>query len=110
MYGHDDYGPLATMSDAHSEWHRNAGVPMGQPGCPQDACDPYDYEGEAEWAAAEDARVRAEWAEDAPALRDGEEPAPLIREGWGAYGPIPLDPWAIRVLASDGTWDVEPPF
>lgn len=33
-------GPMATMSDAHSEWHRNAGVPMGQPGCPQDACHP----------------------------------------------------------------------
>lgn len=29
---------LATMSDAHREWHLNAGVPMGQPGCPQDAC------------------------------------------------------------------------
>lgn len=35
-----DYSPMATMSDAHSEWHRNAGVPMGRPGCPQDACDP----------------------------------------------------------------------
>jgi hypothetical protein len=29
---------VATMADAHVEWHRNAGVPMGQPGCPQDAC------------------------------------------------------------------------
>lgn len=29
---------LATMADAHREWHRNAGVPMGTPGCPQDAC------------------------------------------------------------------------
>lgn len=28
----------ATMADAHREWHRNAGVPMGTPGCPQDAC------------------------------------------------------------------------
>ena len=26
------------MAEAHAEWHRNAGVPMGQPGCPQDAC------------------------------------------------------------------------
>jgi len=34
------YAPMATMSDAHSEWHRNAGVPMGQPGCPMDACHP----------------------------------------------------------------------
>ena len=29
----------ATMSDAHREWHRNAGVPVGLP-CPMDACDP----------------------------------------------------------------------
>ena len=29
---------LATMSDAHREWHRNTGIPMGLPGCPQDAC------------------------------------------------------------------------
>jgi len=38
---------FATMSDAHAEWHRNAGVPMGQPGCPQDAChlpDPWCWE------------------------------------------------------------------
>lgn len=40
---------MATMSDAHREWHRNTGVPMGTPGCPQDACHlpdegPYDEE------------------------------------------------------------------
>lgn len=40
--------PYATMADAHREWHRNTGVPMGTPGCPQDAChlpdlDPEDY-------------------------------------------------------------------
>lgn len=29
---------LATMADAHREWHLNSGVPMGLPGCPQDAC------------------------------------------------------------------------
>lgn len=28
----------ATESEAHAEWHRNAGVPIGTPGCPQDAC------------------------------------------------------------------------
>lgn len=28
----------ATESEAHAEWHRNSGVPMGTPGCPQDAC------------------------------------------------------------------------
>lgn len=38
---------LATMSDAHREWHLNSGVPMGTPGCPQDACHPVDeYEGD----------------------------------------------------------------
>lgn len=36
------HAPMATMSDAHAEWHRNAGVPMGTPGCPQDACHPLD--------------------------------------------------------------------
>jgi len=36
---------LATMSDAHREWHHNTGVPMGQPGSPQDACHPpQDYD------------------------------------------------------------------
>ena len=34
----DDMGPLATMADAHLEWHRNSGLPVGYPGCPQDAC------------------------------------------------------------------------
>jgi hypothetical protein len=38
------YAPLATMSDAHREWHFNAGVPIGQPGCPQDACHVDDYD------------------------------------------------------------------
>jgi hypothetical protein len=38
----DPYAPQATPADAHREWHANAGVPMGQPGCPQDACHPYD--------------------------------------------------------------------
>lgn len=41
---HDEYGPLASMADAHREWHHNTGVPMGQPGCPQDACHPIDEE------------------------------------------------------------------
>jgi hypothetical protein len=36
--------PMATMADAHREWHQNTGVPMGTPGCPQDACHlPDDY-------------------------------------------------------------------
>lgn len=47
-YDEERYGDdrPATESEAHAEWHRNAGVPMGQPGCPQDACDPYYDEGE----------------------------------------------------------------
>lgn len=36
------YSVLATPSQAHREWHQNAGVPMGTPGCPQDACHPVD--------------------------------------------------------------------
>jgi len=32
----------ATPGEAHAEWHRNAGVPMGTPGCPQDACHPIE--------------------------------------------------------------------
>jgi hypothetical protein len=39
----DAYAPLATEADAHAEWHRNTGVPMGTPGCPQDACHLDDY-------------------------------------------------------------------
>lgn len=30
---------MATQAEAHREWHLNARVPMGQAGCPQDACD-----------------------------------------------------------------------
>jgi hypothetical protein len=38
----DELAPPATMSDAHREWHWNTGIPMGTPGCPQDACHPVD--------------------------------------------------------------------
>lgn len=40
----DRFAPVATMSDAHSEWHRNSGNPMGTPGCPMDACHPPEPE------------------------------------------------------------------
>jgi hypothetical protein len=40
MYHDEEFGPKATQSEAHAEWHRNAGVPMGQAPCPWDACDP----------------------------------------------------------------------
>lgn len=33
----DDFGPPATEAEAHLEWHRNSGVPVGEP-CPWDAC------------------------------------------------------------------------
>jgi hypothetical protein len=40
---------LATPGDAHREWHWNTGIPMGTPGCPQDACHPVeDFEPEPE--------------------------------------------------------------
>lgn len=48
-YDHE-FRPLATMAEAHREWHLNAGVPMGQPGCPQDACDPPEEYGDTHWA------------------------------------------------------------
>lgn len=38
MYEYEDGWGLATEAEAHAEWHRNSGVPMGTPGCPQDAC------------------------------------------------------------------------
>lgn len=44
----DRHDRIATESEAHAEWHRNAGVPMGTPGCPWDACHddyPDDYDG-----------------------------------------------------------------
>lgn len=53
----DRWEPQATMADAHREWHANSGVPMGQPGCPQDACHPDDtYDAE---------REQAHWEQDA---------------------------------------------
>lgn len=81
----EEYGPMATMADAHAEWHRNAGVPMGQPGCPQDACD----DGGGEYAE-ENARLD-EMAAGWPALREGEEPVYFYgeRPPWAAVGPEP---------------------
>lgn len=36
----------ATEAEAHAEWHRNAGHPMDQPGCPWDCCDGPDSYGD----------------------------------------------------------------
>ena len=93
MYGPhaDDYGTLATMSDAHSEWHRNAGVPMGQPGCPQDACDPG-------------------WYDDEDYVPQQDVPAVVPASPWGEnvpwIDPVPADsPWFIAPTTDD-----DPPF
>lgn len=80
MYGSDwdeeeRYGRVATEAEAHAEWHRNAGVPMGTPGCPWDAChaEPDDDEGaddDPRWdpvAAADEAwadALAAQWDDD----------------------------------------------
>ena len=44
----DRHTQYATEAEAHVEWHLNSGVPMGTPGCPQDAChdEPDDYDDE----------------------------------------------------------------
>ena len=42
---------LATPGSAHAEWHRNAGVPLGMPGCPQDACHIPDFDTDEEYEA-----------------------------------------------------------
>lgn len=99
MYGHpEDYAPVATESQAHAEWHLNAGVKIGPYGgsCPWDACGhafAEDYE--LELAAQE---ARAKWLPIAPALREGEEWVTYYAE-FQTFGPEP-DYWG-----SD-----EPPF
>jgi hypothetical protein len=81
---------MATMSDAHSEWHRNAGVPMGQPGCPQDACDG-DWPDEV-WADDLGGSTSTDW------LREGE----TVGDG---------NPWTPpTALTYQQTLDAEPPF
>lgn len=37
---YESFSRSATEAEAHEEWHRNAGHPMDQPGCPWDCCDP----------------------------------------------------------------------
>lgn len=43
-YEYEEDTRFATEAEAHVEWHLNAGVPMGTPGCPQDACHPDEHE------------------------------------------------------------------
>ncbi len=88
-YPDDDRGyvPAATEADAHREWHRNAGVPIGEYGgfCPWDACGHgLDMQYEAEAAAQEDpdaadASAAAYWGAEAirqapPHPWGGDEP------------------------------------
>lgn len=76
---------FATMSDAHREWHRNAGVPMGTPGCPQDACHPpepdcwecFDQEDGCDTCRAEAAAALAR----------------LLADGWVEVDGQLLSPW-----------------
>jgi hypothetical protein len=44
----DTLAPPATESEAHAEWHRNSGNPIGRTSCPWDACDPWFYNPRAE--------------------------------------------------------------
>lgn len=64
--GFDDDGRSPAESEAHLEWHANTGVPVGTPGCPQDAChaDPYDLSDEE--AAAYAAELEREHLEHPP--------------------------------------------
>lgn len=90
----------ATMADAHAEWHRNTGVPMGTPGCPQDACHPDEYDDEPTVGqeAARDHQRR--WREDpvnggiratAPATPTGTVTWTKLRDdSWGVRGPAAL--------------------
>lgn len=52
-YHFSDEDRPATMAEAHLEWHRNTGVPVGTPGCPQDACHPPDLTYEDVYTAEE---------------------------------------------------------
>lgn len=54
--------PMATMADAHREWHWNTGIPMGTPGCPQDACHPIE-----DWSDEDD------FVDEEPPLTPEEE-------------------------------------
>lgn len=66
---------LATMAEAHAEWHRNAGIPIGMPGCPQDACHVPDFDTDEEYEA-----WYAQFVVDAPVDSDdfdlGDEDCP----------------------------------
>jgi hypothetical protein len=81
---------FATIADAHREWHINAGVPMGLPGCPQDACHVPEFDTDEEGDA---------WFAQFP-VRDTEpvieEEPPTCEHGMSAWlcagpGHYPMD-------------------
>jgi hypothetical protein len=86
---------IATMGQAHLEWHRNAGVPVGL-NCPFDVCDggewaEFDPEGYAAAVAQMEANqaAEAEWAES-------EEAQAVCEHGMSAWlcagpGHYPMD-------------------
>lgn len=84
----DEDGPMATMDDAHREWHRNTGIPMGTPGCPQDACHPpepdWDEAAEMEWDRFTEARdrTRERIQDEALDALDPEERGYALNDGW----------------------------
>lgn len=82
---------MATQAEAHREWHRNSGVPIGLP-CPWDACghdlDSAEYE---RLIAIQEANEKAaeEWAES-------EEAQAVCEHGMSAWlcagpGHYPMD-------------------
>jgi hypothetical protein len=99
MHADDRDGGMATMADAHREWHRNAGVPMGTPGCPQDACHPADdYDESDDEAAAWFARANQLRAKDGlEALEIPKELQPAYRCSSG----VDLAAWRFGRAARD---------
>ena len=74
--------PAATPSEAHAEWHRNAGVPIGTPGCPQDACHDDDDQDQGDAFGSLPAADPGE-------LREGRPPVAVL---------IPADASPVRLI------------
>jgi hypothetical protein len=72
---------LATMAEAHNEWHANAGVPVGLP-CPMDACDPSNLTDE-EVQVLLDRKASIKAA--AEAWEDSEEAQATCEHGMSAW-------------------------
>ena len=86
---------IATEAEAHAEWHRNAGKPVGF-SCPWDACDEGGWqESDPEGYAAALARMRAN-AADAAEWAESEEAQAVCEHGMSAWlcagpGHYPMD-------------------